>query len=140
MVSVAITVAKSPLQLRILAIRLLLSCPLRADLGGIPDPQLKLQLRQQTLKPAGVPAGFHSYTHRPTTRLQFPVELLRFLAMPQSPFFAISRLGIDESDLLKARVIITSLYLAGNCPMSSLHGSWRLDRVSAGGRSHPEAH
>src|SRR5436190_22964048 len=33
-----------------------------------------------------------------------------------------------------------SLYLAGNWPISSLHGSWRLDRVSAGGRSHPEAH
>jgi hypothetical protein len=32
-------------QLRILAIRLLLAHPLRANLGCIPDPQLKPQLR-----------------------------------------------------------------------------------------------
>lgn len=34
----------------ILTIRFLLAHSLGADLGGIPDPQLKLQLRQQTHK------------------------------------------------------------------------------------------
>ena len=46
-------------QLRILAIRLLLPHPLRADLGGTSDPQIKLQLRQQPFKPARMPTGFH---------------------------------------------------------------------------------
>ena len=48
-------------QLRILAIGLLLAHSLRANLRCVPDPQLKLQLAQQTLKPACVPAGFHSH-------------------------------------------------------------------------------
>jgi hypothetical protein len=39
-------------QLRILAIRLLLARPLRPDRGRIPNLQLKLQLRPQSLKPA----------------------------------------------------------------------------------------
>src|SRR5713101_225732 len=40
----AIFQQQSQNQLRILAIRLLLAYSLRADLGGIPDPQLELQL------------------------------------------------------------------------------------------------
>ena len=39
-------------ELRILPIRLLLAYSLGADLGGVPDPQLKLQLAEQPLGPA----------------------------------------------------------------------------------------
>jgi hypothetical protein len=46
-------------QLRILTIRLLLAHPPGANLSRIPDPQFKLQVPQQTLKPARVPARFH---------------------------------------------------------------------------------
>jgi hypothetical protein len=65
-------------QLRILTIGLLLAHSFRANLRCVPDPQLKLQLAQQTLKPACVSAGFHSHTHPPL--LKHAVKLLGFFA------------------------------------------------------------
>jgi hypothetical protein len=73
-------------QLRILAIRLLLAYPLRADLGGVPDPQLKLQLGEQSFKPASVPTRFHPHAYLHSLRRQITVELLRFLTVLESPF------------------------------------------------------
>jgi hypothetical protein len=74
-------------QLRILAIALLLPHSLRANLRCVPDPQLKMQLAQQTLKPACVSAGFHPDTHLPC--LERPVKLLSSLAVSQSPFLGL---------------------------------------------------
>jgi hypothetical protein len=68
----------------ILPIGLLLAYSLGSDLGGIPDPQLELQLRQQSLKPPCLPARFHSDTHPHTTRGKIAIKLLRLLAMLQS--------------------------------------------------------
>ena len=66
-------------QLCILPIRLLLAYSLGADLGGISDPQLKLQFAQQAFEPACVPAGFHSHPY--LLARQSTVELLRLFAM-----------------------------------------------------------
>jgi len=51
--------------------------------------------------------------HRSTRKFLYPrlystVELLRFFAVPQSPLLQFPSLGIYKSDLLEARVIITS--------------------------------
>jgi hypothetical protein len=73
-------------QLRILAICLLLAYPLGADLGGIPDPQLKLQLGEQPFKPASVPTRFHPHPHPHSLGCEISVEPLCFLAVFQSPF------------------------------------------------------
>src|SRR5712691_7561796 len=65
--------------LRILAIRLLLAFSLPSDLGGVPDPQLKVQFRQQSLEPARMPAGFHPHAHFHSLGRELTVELLRCL-------------------------------------------------------------
>ena len=122
-------------QLRILAIRLLLAYPLASDLGGISDPQLKLQLRQQSLKPARVPTGFHPHAHLHSLCRESPIELLRSLAVLQSQLVQLSSFGIHKCNLLEGRVVICSLYLVCVCPIRSLCVSGVLDRVSAGGRS-----
>src|SRR6266481_363977 len=95
-------------QLRILAIRLLLPHPLRADLGGVPDPQLKPQLRDQSLKPASLPAGFHSHPHLYSLCPEIAVELLCFFSMRQSPFRELARVRVHVCNLLKPRVVIHS--------------------------------
>src|ERR1039458_4392966 len=64
----------------ILAIRLLLAYSLGTDLSGVPDPQLKLQLTEQSFKPAPMPAGFHPDPHLLTR--QCTVERFRLLPMP----------------------------------------------------------
>src|SRR5258706_10625949 len=93
-------------QLRILAIGLLLPHSLRANLRCVPDPQLKLQLDQQTLKPACVSAGFHPDTH--LSCLERPVKLLGFLAVSQSPFVGLAGFCVHKCNLLKARMIVTT--------------------------------
>jgi hypothetical protein len=125
-------------QLRILAIGFLLSHSLGAILRCIPDPQLELQLVQQPLKPAAVAAGFHPYTY--PSCLQRPVKLLGFLAVSQSPFGGLTGVCVHKCNLLKARMIVTTLYLVCIFPIRSFSVKGELDRVSAGGRSHPEAH
>src|SRR6266852_8347013 len=82
--------------------------PLRTDLGCVPDPQLTLQFCEQPFKPARMPARLHPHSHLPSLCRQITVELLRFLAVLQSPLLQFPGLGIYKSDLLKARVIIAS--------------------------------
>src|SRR5260370_42424558 len=55
-----------------------------------------------------MPARFHSHTHLFLLCRQVTVEFLRFLAVLQSPLLQFPSLGIDKSNLLKARVIIAS--------------------------------
>ena len=95
-------------QLRILAIRLLLAYSLGTDLGGVADPQLEVQLRQQPLKPARMPTGFHPHAHLHSLGREIAVELLRFLAVLQSSFLQFPRFGIHKRNLLEARVVVTS--------------------------------
>jgi hypothetical protein len=77
----AILQHQSQQQLRILPIGLLLAHALGANLGGIPDPQLKPQLLQQTLEPARVPAGLHAHSRGYISLLQLPVECFGLLPM-----------------------------------------------------------
>jgi hypothetical protein len=72
--------------LGIFSIRLVLAFPFRSDLRRISDPQLNLQLRQQSLKPARMPTGFHAHTDLHPLGRQITVELLRFLTMLQPSF------------------------------------------------------
>src|SRR5664280_3601118 len=95
-------------QLRILAIRLLLAYSLRTDLGGVSDPQLKLQLGEQSFKPARMPARLHPHAHLYSLGRQITVELLRFFAVLQSPLLQFPSLGIHKSNLLEARVVVTT--------------------------------
>jgi hypothetical protein len=95
-------------QLRVLAIRLLLPHSLRADLGRIPNPQLKLQLRQQSFKPENMPARFHPDTHFQFLRSQISIELFRVLSMLQPPFLQLTRVRIDKRNLLEERMVIRS--------------------------------
>src|SRR5579864_1403176 len=72
-----------------------------------PDPQFKLQLLQQPLEPARVPAGFHPYPRLPTLLLQVAIELLRFFAVQQAQLAQLARVGFYQCNLLEARMIIT---------------------------------
>src|SRR5579864_435477 len=103
-------------QLRVLAIRLLLAHSPGANLGCISDPQLKLQLAQQSLEPACVPAGFHSHTH--LLAGQSTVEFLRLFAMRQPFFLELSAVGIYRSNLLKLGVEIYSYNDHRSAPFS----------------------
>src|ERR1700730_10802038 len=94
--------------LRILAIRLLLAFSLPRDLGGVPDPQLKVQFRQQSLEPAPVPAGFHPQTYFHSLYPKTTVELLRFFSMLQSALLQYPSVSIHKSNLLEGRVVIAS--------------------------------
>src|SRR5450631_2074902 len=92
----------------ILAIRLLLAFALPGDLGGVPDPQLTLQLGEQSFKPARMPARLHPHAHLYPLCRQITVELLRFFAVLQSPLLQFPSLGIHKSNLLEARVVVTT--------------------------------
>jgi hypothetical protein len=70
----------------ILAIRLLLAYPPRTDLGCVPNPQLKLQFREQSFKPACMPARFHPYAHLHSLCREIAIELFRLLTVLQLPF------------------------------------------------------
>ena len=82
--------------------------PLGADLGRIPDPQLELQVTQQTLEPARVPAGFHPHSHGYISLLEFLVKLFGLFAMTEPPFTQFTRVSVHESNLLEARMIVTT--------------------------------
>jgi hypothetical protein len=66
--------------------------------------------------------------------------MLGFLAVSQSPFGGLTGVCVHQCNLLKARMIVTTLYLVCIFPIRSFSVRGELDRVSAGGRSHPEAH
>src|SRR5260370_16577114 len=51
-------------QLCILSISLLFAYSFALDLGCVANPQLELQLGQQSFEPACMPTGFHSNTYR----------------------------------------------------------------------------
>src|SRR6266576_371922 len=87
---------------------LLLPHPLGADLGGISDPQIKLQLPQQPFKPARLPTGFHSHPHLDSLCPEIAVERLRFLAVLQSPLLQFPCFGIYKSNLLETRMVVTT--------------------------------
>ena len=95
-------------QLRILAIRLLLAYPLRADLGRISDSQLKLQLGEQSFKPASVPTRLHPHTHGCSLGPELTIELVRFLTVLQSALLQFPGVRIHKRNLLKPRVVIAS--------------------------------
>src|SRR5713226_4040307 len=92
----------------ILAIRLLLAFALPVDLGGVPDPQLKVQFPQQSLEPARMPTGFHPHAHLLSLGRELTVELLRCLRMLQSALLQFPSFAIHKSNLLEARVKIAS--------------------------------
>src|SRR5216684_1433768 len=92
----------------ILAIRLLLAYSFGSDLGGIANPQLEVQFRQQSLEPARMPTGFYPHTHFHSWCCEVTVELFRFLRVLQSPLSKFSRVGIHKPNLLEARVVVTS--------------------------------
>jgi hypothetical protein len=95
-------------QLRILAIRLLLADSSSSDVRCISDPQLEVQLRKQSFKPARLSTGFHPHTNLHSLGRELAVERLRFLAVLQSPFLELPSVGIHKRNLLKARVVICS--------------------------------
>jgi hypothetical protein len=133
------TLAKASWELCILAIRLLLPYPLRSDLRRISDPQLKVQLRQQSLKPARVPTRFHPHAHIHSAPFEFAVELLRFLPVPQSSFVQLPSFAIHKRNSLEARVVVTSLYLVCVCPIRSLCVRWGTGSGFGGRPFTPEA-
>src|SRR6202022_1834607 len=92
----------------VLAIGLLLAFALPVDLGGVANPQFKVQFRQQSLEPARMPTGFHPHAHLLSLGRHTTVELLRCLGMVQSPLLQFSGFGIHKSNLLKGRVVICS--------------------------------
>src|SRR5216684_47219 len=92
----------------ILAIRLLLAYSFGSDLGGIANPQLEVQFRQQSLEPARMPTGFYPHTHFHSWCCEVTVELFRFLRVLQSPLSKFSSVGIHKRNLLEARVVVTS--------------------------------
>jgi len=113
-------------QLRILTIRLLLAYSLGSDLRCVPDPQLEVQLRQQSLKPAPMPAGFHPHTYFHSLRRQIPVELLRFLAMQPPPLLQLTCVRIYKRNLLEARVVVCSYN--DHCPAPFSRAFWLVSR------------
>jgi len=92
--------------LRIFPVRLLLAGSLAFDFGRVSDPQLDLQLTQQPLEPACVPAGFHPYSHLLPCARQTTIEALRLFAMSQALFLKLPTLAVHESDLLELRMKI----------------------------------
>src|SRR5208282_3441575 len=55
-----------------------------------------------------MPARLHPDTNFHSLGRQITVELLRFLAVLQSPLLQFPSLGIYKSNLLKARVVVTT--------------------------------
>ena len=94
--------------LRILPIRLLFAPTLAPYRGRVSYPKFQLQLCQQSFKPACVPTGLHTDTHPLTRSRQSMVELLRTLAVHEPLLLQLSSFCINESYLLKARMVIAT--------------------------------
>src|SRR5260370_7600609 len=93
-------------QLCILSIRLLFAYSFALDLGRVANPQLELQLGQQSFEPACMPTGFHSNTYRLAHSRQSAVELLRLLAIHQPFFLNLPRSAIPRITFLTLRLAI----------------------------------
>src|SRR5215469_8219122 len=113
----------------IFSICLRLAYPLGFNLRRIADPQLKVQLRQQSFKPACMPTGFHPHTHLHSMCRQLAVKLLRFLGVLQLQLPVISRFGIHKRNLLKARVIICSYN--DHCPAPFYPSLWLVSTTKS---------
>jgi hypothetical protein len=87
-------------------------------MANVPDPQLKLQIPQQTLKPASVPARFHPHPHAQTACLHLPIKLLSFFPMSWPPFATLSGFCVPQCHLLKTRMIVTTLVSCLHLPDS----------------------
>jgi hypothetical protein len=74
----------------------------------ISDPQLDVQLREQSFKPARLSTGFHSYSHLHSLGREIAIQLFRFLTVLQSPLLKLPSVGIHKRNLLKARVVVCS--------------------------------
>src|SRR4029077_6124017 len=85
--------------LRVLAIRLLLPPPLRADLGRVADPQIKLQLGCETLEPTSVPTGLNADAYCLARTRESTVILPRLVGMCQPFLLDLSGRGVEQSDL-----------------------------------------
>src|SRR5580704_5497953 len=68
--------------LRILPVRLLLAFPLPGDLGGVPDPQLEVHLRHESLEPARMPTRFHSHSDLLALASEVTIKLFCSLTVP----------------------------------------------------------
>src|ERR1022692_2950419 len=104
--------------LRILAIRLLLPSPLRADLGRVADPQIKLQLSHESFEPASVPTGFHADAHCFARSRERTVILLRLVGLCEPFFLDLSGRSVEQSDLLKLGMEIYSYNHHRSAPFS----------------------
>ena len=107
-------------QLRILTIRLPLGYSPGSDLGRVSDPQLEVQLRQQSFKPARMPTGFHLHAHPYSLGSEIAVELLGFLAVLHSPLSQFSSLGTHKSNLPEGRMVIASIIIMFGSPETTL--------------------
>src|SRR3984957_12358201 len=116
-------------QLRIFAIGFLLLDAPGLDLRGVPDPHFEIQLRQQSLEPAGIAGRFHPHLHLDSSQLQIPIKLLHLPITMVQPSFAIftSRFR-QKCNLLKARVIIYAYQHVRLLPPESLV----VNQVSSG--------
>src|SRR6202795_436901 len=114
---------------------LLLAFPLPTDLGGVSDPQFKVQFCQQSLEPARMSAGFHPHAHLLSLDRELTVELLRYLRVLQSPLLQFPGFGIYKSNLLKGRVVICSYNDHCSAPFSrALVGSHHQSLPGPGSR------
>jgi hypothetical protein len=90
----------------------------RPDLRRIPDPDLVAQVLNQFDEPLTVARRFHADQHR---RRQLLIEPLGIAAgMYQLLFTRFPSLAVDPCNLLPAGMEIYSLYLACNCPISTI--------------------
>ncbi len=110
---------------------------LGADRSSVANPQLKLQLGEQTFEPEGMSAGFRADALPHATSFEVFVEVFGLFLVFQALLVKFARVGVHIRNLLEARVMVTTLYLVCICPIRSLCVSGGLDRDSAGGRSHP---
>src|SRR5262249_17047035 len=78
------------------------------NLSRIADPQLQLQLLQQSFKPARMPTGFHAHTYLPTRSRESTIELLCLLWMGKPFLLELSSVLVQQCDLLKLGVVIDS--------------------------------
>src|SRR5262249_22742219 len=78
------------------------------NLSRIADPQLQLQLLQQSFKPARMPTGFHAHTYFLTRSRESTIELLCLLWMGKPFLLELSSVLVQQCDLLKLGVVIDS--------------------------------